>query len=172
VKHHSSESPQWKSLSEKAEAGFLGGGIAALSRATFLREADAFESTAIVMAPVHGTVPRMDHPRLLSLISRASLEDTGVRLRRCTSGGGLFRKSVRGYCFTGRDLVDWLVETEETVDRVHGSGVAQQLLEVSLIRPLRRVLDTVPFLDEPVFYQFNAELITQWKMGLALSVSQ
>ncbi|KAJ7382104.1 hypothetical protein OS493_036943 [Desmophyllum pertusum] len=64
-------------------------------------------------------------------------------------------------CFTGCELVDWLIQSSEVSDRVQGVALGRELLDQEIIK---HVTDEFHFRDETIFYQFMIDKVVHKKM--------
>lgn len=92
---------------------------------------------------------------------RAKNEDSHlIKLRPCHDF--VFRN-----CFTGYELVDWLIQKSEVPDRAHGVVLGRELLDQGIIK---HVTDEFHFRDENIFYQFMIDKVVNKKMVDALGI--
>lgn len=92
---------------------------------------------------------------------RAKNEDSHlIKLRPCHDF--VFRN-----CFTGYELVDWLIQKSEVPDRAHGVVLGRELLDQGIIK---HVTDEFHFRDENIFYQFMVDKVVNKKMVDALGI--
>lgn len=74
---------------------------------------------------------------------------------------------VHRNCFTGRELVDWLIQNGEVSDRGQGLILGRELLDQGIIK---HVTDEFHFRDENIFYQFMIDKEVNKKMIDALGI--
>lgn len=70
-------------------------------------------------------------------------------------------------CFTGCELVDWLIQNGEVSDRSQGVLLGRDLLDQAIIK---HVTDEFHFRDENIFYQFMIDKVVNKKMIDALGI--
>lgn len=97
-----------------------------------------------------------------NIYHRAKNEDCQlIKLRPC-------HDFVYRNCFTGCELVDWLLQNHEVNDRVQGVLLGRELLEQTIIK---HVTDEFHFRDENIFYQFMIDKVVNKKMIDALGIT-